>query len=185
MKRYVVLMRGINVGGKNKIPMRELKSYLEQHGFEDVITYINSGNVIVRSKLDAKTIGTQIEELLVKNFRLDSSIIRVVALDHEAFKRVVSDAPKEFGEDNTLYRYYILFLMGISSDEAMREISVHEGIDMAWQGKDVIYYRLPGVGQRDATRSHLNKITQKPHIYHAVTMRNWNTTQRILALLEG
>lgn len=49
MKTYVILMRGVNVGGKNRIKMAELKQYLLQLGFSDVITYIQSGNVLLRS----------------------------------------------------------------------------------------------------------------------------------------
>ena len=56
MNTYVILIRGINVGGKNKIPMAGLKKCLEELGFSDVSTYIASGNVILKSKKGAKAI---------------------------------------------------------------------------------------------------------------------------------
>ncbi|HUE97752.1 MAG TPA: DUF1697 domain-containing protein [Anaerolineales bacterium] len=112
MKTYVILLRGINVGGKNKIPMAELKLFLEEQGFEDVVTYIQSGNVVLRSDLNAKTLGAKIENSLPKKFKLDSSVIKILALDRKTFKKVLAQAPKEFGKDDSKYRYYVLFLMG-------------------------------------------------------------------------
>jgi uncharacterized protein (DUF1697 family) len=67
MQGYIVLLRGINVGGKNKIPMTELKRCLEEAGCENVMTYIQSGNVILQSNLDAAGLSQKIEELLPTN----------------------------------------------------------------------------------------------------------------------
>jgi uncharacterized protein (DUF1697 family) len=74
--------------------------------------------------------------------------------------------------------------MGTRTREAMKEIEVREGIDRAWQGAGAIYYRLPSLTSPNATKSYLNKVTQKP-IYAALTMRNWNTTTKIMEILEG
>jgi len=52
MKTYVALLRGINVGGKNTIPMSELKKALSSRGYEDVVTYIQTGNVVFRSPIE-------------------------------------------------------------------------------------------------------------------------------------
>ena len=184
MKTYVVLLRGINVGGKNKISMAELKLFLEEQGFEDVVTYIQSGNVVLRSDLPAKKLSAKIEDRLPKKFNLDSSLIKILALPHNTFRNVVSQAPKEFGQDNRKYRYFVLFLMGVSASKAMKEIDVRKGIDKAWQGKTVIYYRLPSLASPHATKSYVNKVAQKP-IYAAISMRNWKTTTKLLEILEG
>ena len=69
MNTYVVLMRGINVGGKNKVPMTELKQYLEEDGFENVMSYIQSGNIILQSSLSAEKVGDEVEALLSRKFR--------------------------------------------------------------------------------------------------------------------
>jgi uncharacterized protein (DUF1697 family) len=184
MKTYVVLLRGINVGGKNKLPMAKLKQFLEEQGFEDVVTYIQSGNVVLRSALAAKTLSAKIETGLPRKFKLDSSLIRIVALERKTFKKVVAQAPNGFGKDNSRYRYFVLFLMGTRASKAMKDIDVREGVDKAWQGERVIYYRLPSLTSPNATKSYLNKVTQKP-IYGAITMRNWKTTTRLLEILEG
>lgn len=184
MNTYVILMRGINVGGKNKIAMTELKRRLEELGFNNVVTYIQSGNVVLRSSLEAGATAEKIEKILPKKFKLDSSIIKVVAIEYETFKKAVAQAPKEFGKDSVNYRYYVLFLMGENAGNAMKEIDVRPGVDKAWQGEAVIYYRLPSLTGPDATKSYLNKVTQKP-IYKLITMRNWNTTTKLLKLFEG
>jgi uncharacterized protein (DUF1697 family) len=184
MKTYIILMRGINVGGKNKISMAKLKLFLEEQGFEDVVTYIQSGNVVLRSDLPAETLSAKIEKSLPKKFKLDSSVIKILALDHKTFKKVVAQAPKEFGKDASNYRYYVLFTMGTRTSEAIKEIEVRPGVDKAWQGDAAIYYRLPSLTSPNATKSYLNKVAQKP-IYGALTMRNWNTTTKLLEILEG
>ena len=141
MNVYVILMRGINVGGKNKIPMAELKLCLEELGFESVATYIQSGNVVLRSDLDAEALSAKIEAMLPKKFKLNSSIIRVVALEYKIFKKIVMQAPKGFGKDNTSYRYNVIFLMNFSPAKAMEQIDAREGVDEVWQGDKVIYHR--------------------------------------------
>jgi uncharacterized protein (DUF1697 family) len=184
MNSYVLLLRGINVGGKNKVPMAELKSRLEEQGFEDVQTYIQSGNVILRSALPARKLSETIETLLVQRFTLDSAIVRTLALDYTTYKAIVSHAPEDFGKDNANYRYDVVFLIDVSSDEAMRQIATRRGIDMAWQGDHVIYFRRPSLTSADATKSALVKIAQQP-IYASITIRNWNTTQKLLHILEA
>lgn len=180
MNSYVILMRGINVGGKNKIPMAELKLYLEEQGFENVVTYIQSGNVVLRSDLDAEALSAEIEDMLPRKFKLDSSIIRVVALEYKTFKKIVTQAPKEFGNDNASYRYNVIFLINSSPSKAMEQIDARQGVDDVWQGDKAIYFRnsIP-----NASKSRLSRITQQP-IYQSITIRNWNTTTKLLKLLE-
>lgn len=184
MKTYVILLRGINVGGKNKIPMAELKQFLEEQGFEDVVTYIQSGNVVLRSDLHAKALSAKIENSLPRKVKLDSSVVKILALDGKTFKKVIAQAPKEFGKDDSKYRYYVLFLMGVRASAVMKEIDLRPGVDQAWQGDAAIYCRLPSLTSPDATKSYLNKLTQKP-VYAAITMRNWKTTTKLLEILEG
>ena len=180
MNVYVILMRGINVGGKNKIPMAELRLRLEELGLESVTPYIQSGNVVLRSELDAASLSAKIEDLLPRRFKLDSSIVRVVALDYRTFKKIVAQAPEDFGEDTAAYRYNVIFFMDSSPTEAMQQIEAREGVDTVWQGDHAVYFRnsVP-----NASKSRLSRITQRP-IYRSITIRNWNTTTKLLELLE-
>lgn len=68
MKRYGALLRGINISGKNKVVMAELKKEIESLMFENVKTYLNSGNVIFSSRENIEKITKQIEEMLKKNY---------------------------------------------------------------------------------------------------------------------
>ena len=80
MTRYLVLLRGINVGGQNKVPMAALRELLESHGHTKVSTYIASGNVILSSDRSAAAIKRELEEALPKTFKLDSELIAVLVL---------------------------------------------------------------------------------------------------------
>lgn len=183
MHDYVVLLRGINVGGKNKIAMAELKKCLEKQGCKDVVTLINSGNVLLRSDLNERVLGAKIEAILPRSFKLDSSVIKVLVIEGKTFESIVSQAPKEFGKNYTDFRYDIIFLIGINPGEARLQMAARPKIDEMWQGDHAIYYRRPSLASPNATKSYLSKIAQRP-IYQLVTIRNWNTTLKLLEMLR-
>ena len=68
---YVLLLRGINVGGKNKVSMTELKDIMEKSGFENVSSYINSGNIFFSIDDTYKNCILKIKEILEKNYDFD------------------------------------------------------------------------------------------------------------------
>src|SRR5918998_6917549 len=98
MTTFLVLLRGINVGGKNKVPMAPLRELLVELGYHDVSTYIASGNVILRSDRPAAEIKREIEAALPKRFRLDSELIAVLVLTHAELRTVVEKKPRGFGD---------------------------------------------------------------------------------------
>jgi uncharacterized protein (DUF1697 family) len=180
MQQYVVLLRGINVGGKNKMPMAELKQCLEDLGYRDVRTYIQSGNVILRSEHDAATISRTIEAALPAQFNLDSSLIKVLTLSKDQLAHVVANKPTGFGEQPDIYYSDAIFLIGIDADAAMPVFSPREGVDMVWPGDGVIYSQRLGA---ERTKSRLGKVIGTP-VYQSMTIRSWNTTTKLLALME-
>ena len=95
---YVVLIRGINVGGKNKVPMAGLKECLEQLGFSNISTYIASGNVILESDKTADEIRSRIEGALPESFKLDDELIRVLVLTRDQLQVIIENKPEGFGE---------------------------------------------------------------------------------------
>ncbi len=180
MNTYVVLIRGINVGGKNKIPMAGLRKCLEELGFSNISTFIASGNVILQSNKRAKGVKAQIEEALPKNFKLDDEIIKVLVLTPNQLQAIIDNKPQGFGEQPEKYHSDAIFLMGIDSTQAMPAFNPREGVDKVWRGEGVIYsQRLSS--QR--TKSRLNKIMGSP-IYKSMTIRNWNTTTKLLDILK-
>ncbi len=181
MARYVVLLRGIDVGGKNKLSMAALKTCLEALGCTNVSTYINSGNVVLDSTKSADAIGAEIERVLPKTFKLDSELIKVLALGKANFKAMVLGKPKGFGEQPRKYHSDAIFLMEGKVSEAVKAFDPREGVDALWPGKGVIYHQRLSA---ERTKTRLNKVMATP-FYKSMTIRNWATTMKLVEMLEG
>jgi len=180
MNTYVILIRGINVGGKNKVPMANLRNCLEEQGFSNVSTYIASGNVILKSDKRANEVKAQIEGVLPENFKLDDGFVKVLVMTYNQFQAIIDKRPKGFGEQPEKYHSDVIFLMNIDSSQAMLAFDPREGVDKVWPGDGVIYsQRLSS--QR--TKSRLSKIMGTP-VYKSMTIRNWNTTTKLLEMLR-
>ncbi|WKZ35977.1 MAG: DUF1697 domain-containing protein [Anaerolineales bacterium] len=177
--QYLALLRGINVGGKNIIKMADLKACFESLGFSDVVTYIQSGNVLFKSaEKDKAKLTNLIEMELPKRFNYAA---RLVTVTHKELKKTVDTAPRGFGSELERYRYDVIFLKEpLTPKEAMKNVSTKEGVDAAHMGEHVLYFsRLVS----RASQSHLTKIISLP-VYQSMTIRNWNTTTKLLALME-
>jgi uncharacterized protein (DUF1697 family) len=180
MGRYVALLRGINVGGKNVIKMTALKACFEHAGFADVVTYIQSGNVVFTGGAEgcaslARRIGAALEATF--NYRMS-----VVLRSRRQMQSVVQRAPEGFGKDPATYRYDVIFLKEpLTAATAMKEVRTKAGVDEAHGGQGVVYFsRLI----RKASQSQLSKLVSLP-VYQSMTIRNWNTTTKLLRLMEG
>lgn len=178
---YLALLRGINVGGKNKVPMAALKTLLEEIGLEDVSTYIASGNAMFRSKLAAKTIARKIEDGLTSTFKLDDELVKVLVLSHAELKAVIDKRPKGFGDEPDKYHSDAVFLMDIDRDEAFALFKPRDGVDKVWPGDGLVYSQRLSA---ERTKSRLSKIMESP-LYKSMTIRSWQTTQKLLELLEA
>jgi uncharacterized protein (DUF1697 family) len=176
---YVALLRGINVGGSNLIRMAALKASFEAQGHGDVATYIQSGNVLFTSRSsNQRTLARQIETALSETFSYSS---RVVVRSREQMKRIVEGAPDGFGMRPAAYRYDVIFLKDpLTAEQAMKTVTVRAGVDRAFTGDGVLYFsRLIS----RASQSHLSRIVGTP-AYQNMTIRNWNTTSKLLDLME-
>jgi uncharacterized protein (DUF1697 family) len=177
MTRYVALLRGINVGGNNLIPMPALKRCFEDLGYSNVLTYIQSGNVLFSTRGAGKPAVPAIEVRLSKTFNYTAS---VVLRSDRQLNQIVAAAPDGFGTLPDRYRYDVIYLKEpLSSREALRSVTAREGVDQVWAGRGVLYFsRLI----EKASQSQLNRLVSQP-VYQRMTIRNWNTTTRLLALL--
>lgn len=177
---WLALLRGINVGGRNVIRMAELRECFESEGFRDVVTYIQSGNVIFRSASSGPgALTARIERMLAGAFDYRA---KVTLRSREQMRAVVEGAPEGFGARPDAYRYDVLFLIPpLTATDAMGHVSTRHGVDEAWTGGGVLYFsRLIA----KASRSHLSRIASMP-VYQSMTIRNWKTTSRLLRLMEG
>jgi uncharacterized protein (DUF1697 family) len=181
MNIYVILLRGINVGGKNTIPMRALKGCLQELGFANVSTYIASGNVILESDKPATEIEPQIEAALMKSFKLDSELIKVLALTRNQLQAIIDNKPEGFGDQPEKYHSDAIFLMGIDAAQVISVFNPREGVDKVWPGDGVIYSQRLSA---ERTKSRLSKIMSSP-LYKLMTIRSWNTTIKLLDMATG
>ena len=180
MTAYVALLRGINVGGKNLIRMPALKACFEENGFEDVTTYIQSGNVLFRTPASSSAEMTvRIETMLGSTFGYRAT---VVLRTHAQMRLVVEGAPDGFGTDPAAHRYDVIFLKApLTSRAALKLVPTREGVDEVHAGRGVLYFsRLTSM----ASRSYIAKVVSMP-IYQSMTIRNWNTTTKLLRMMDG
>lgn len=176
--QYLALLRGINVGGKNRVPMADLRETVEELGHADVATYIQSGNVLFRApRQPLAELSARLEASLSERFGID---LKVVVVTEAELRRVVDEAPAGFGAQT--HRCDVIFLRKpLTAKRAMAAIETKEGVDSAWAGKGVLYFsRLDA----RASSSRLGKVVGKPE-YKEMTIRNWRTTTKLLALMNS
>lgn len=177
--QYLVLLRGINVGGNNIIKMTDLKTCFEKMGFSDVMTFIQSGNIVFNCNEKNKTaLINKVEKVLSETFSYNA---KAAAVTYKELKKIVDDAPPGFGKNPDKYRYDVIFLKEpLTARAAMKNVRIKEGVDKAYEGKKVLYFsRLTA----RAAQSHLTKIITIPE-YKSMTIRIWNTTTKLLVLME-
>jgi uncharacterized protein (DUF1697 family) len=179
LTRYVALLRGINVGGRNVIRMSDLEATFEELGLADVATYIQSGNVLFTSGGLPARLAQRIETALSRRFTYLPSVVLVSGRELAA---VVTHAPKGFGSRPAEYRYDVIFLKKpLTAKQAVAEMKTKEGVDRAWPGNGVLYFSRLISG---ASQSQLSRIVMLP-IYKRMTIRNWNTTTKLAALVNS
>src|SRR5918996_2739056 len=179
MASYVALLRGVNVGGKNLIKMAELRAAFEAAGFEDVATYIQSGNVLFRAARSSTAgLERRIEGMLSREFGYQAS---VVLRSSTQMRAVVDGAPEGFGAEPGTYLYDVVFLKApLTAAAALKAVPTHPEVDQLSSGRGALYFsRLAS----RAVQSRLNRVASLP-AYKYMTIRNWNTTTKLLRLME-
>ncbi len=175
--KYVALLRGINVGGNSKIEMKRLKNVCESLEFENVQTYINSGNVLFETTKDKKQIAQAIEEAIVKEFGF---VVPVVVKNSEAIRAIDKEVPKTW-VNNTEMKTDVLFLWDeIDDKNIIKDLIVRPEIDNIKYIQGAIIWN---VKRADVTKSGLLKIIGTD-LYKKVTVRNINTVRKLHELLN-
>lgn len=179
LSTYVALLRGINVGGNAAVKMSDLKTHFEKMGFVNVKTYINSGNVIFQSsKRDGQALGKIIEAMLADNYSFRP---KVVVRDLAEMLRVNNSVPKTWGKGPEK-KYNVLFLReAIDSKDIVKGLKPKKGIEEVAYRPGVLYWSAL---TSDLTRSSMIKLSAEK-IYQEMTIRNWNTTRKVLEIMEN
>ena len=139
MKRYIALLRGINISGKNKVPMAELKKGFEKLAFEEVKTYLNSCNVIFSGdEDDTKKFTNQIVVMIKEQFELD---ISVFVISSKALEDILQNAPDQWGNNNKeIYDNLIFIISSAKFSDVYNEIvELKKELEKIEDYKEVIF----------------------------------------------
>lgn len=172
--QYIVLLRGINVGGRN-IKMIELKSCFEKAGYKSVITVLQTGNVILESKEKSSVkLSKQVEKLLSDTFEYPA---KVLVITPEQLKQVIEKYP--FSNDGPDFHRYAVFTEKEFEKELVKQAGeLDNTLEAISAGKDVVYWRVLKGHTLDSTfGKYMNKAATK----YFLTNRNLNTLEKILA----
>lgn len=175
---YVALLRGINVGGKNKVDMKKLKETFIRAGMQSVVTYINSGNVIfMNNKYSKAEISDILERAIFEEFNLE---IKVLIRSMDDFEEMMSILPESWINDSNM-KADILFLWDeIASDAACSQLVIKPNIDT------VLFFAgglMWTVDRENVSRSGSMKLVGTA-LYKKMTIRNVNTARKIYEIMK-
>ncbi len=177
MNTYIALLRGINVSGQKIIKMAELKKMFENLGFQNVQTYIQSGNVVFNSKEDDVPV---VEELIRKGIQKEFGFdVHIRILTPEELRSALDQNPFLKDESLDMKQHYFVFLDQIPVKENWQTLQNLDlkGEKMAISGKVLFVHYKNGAGQSKLTT---NLIESKLKV--AATARNLNTSKKLLEI---
>ena len=177
--KYVLLLRGINVGGKNKVSMADLKNMILSLGYENVITYINSGNILFDSTDNIDTVNVNISQIL-NSFPFK---INKVILTKQEYLEELENLPMWWKDE--LYRKDVLFY----SDDIDYSIIKERINNMPLNDENVHFGKIAIFWGKFNEKNYLNtsyhKYLIKEPFYKYITIRNGRTFMKIIELLDN
>ena len=176
--QHVLLLRGVNLGSRNRISMPELRGALERAGFEQVQTYLQSGNVLAHRDAPPEQVAAECREQIAKTFRLE---LEVLARTTEQLAQVVERDPLgDVALDPR--RYQVSFLAGELDDRRVGELAALAAGEERFVaiGRELYAWHPHGVA-----RSKLWSGLASPRLGVAATARNWTTVTRLLAMSKS
>jgi uncharacterized protein (DUF1697 family) len=178
--RQVALLRGINVGRNKRVAMADLRRLLQELGYVDVITHLNSGNAVFTSPLDPSASAEGIEEALVRELGVAAKVVvrthaeLAAAVDANPLRAVATDPAKQL----------LGFLSATPDAERVRALALPTG-----DGADDDQFRIIGKHlylwcPRGVLDSMFSTVDWDKRLSVTTTMRNWNTATRLVALSD-
>jgi uncharacterized protein (DUF1697 family) len=176
---YLALLRGINVGGANKVPMRDLRTMFDALGYGNARTYLQSGNVLFeRTSISSRKLIAEIEDAISKAFDLT---ITVLVRTQRELEGVAAANP--WPTDGVkLSSLHVMFLAESASANAIKTLDFDRSPpdEFVVKGRE-IYLRYPnGSGRSKLTIDYFEK-----KLGTRATARNWNTIVKVLGLMRG
>lgn len=178
--KYLALLRGINVGGNNKVEMKKLKLTFARLGFTKVRTYINSGNIIF-SEDQAKRSKEEIINLLQKAIEDDFGFfVRVILFDKDEVTKIAKVLPNEWLNDGMMKTDVMFLSKEVNDKSIIEQLSVREEIDTV---KYVYGAVLWNVLRKNIGKSGMLKLVGTK-LYKEMTIRNCNSLRKLFALMQ-
>jgi len=178
LAQHIVLLRGINLGSRNRIAMPALRTALEDAGFDEVRTYLQSGNVVLSSSRKAADAARKVERVIADQFGLE---IAVVTRTRAQLAKVVADNPLRAVARNPK-RYQVSFLDAKPSREIARRIAetAAPGERVVVAGREIYAWHPDTIA-----RSKLWALLAGQNLGVTATARNWTTVEKLLELADA
>jgi uncharacterized protein (DUF1697 family) len=176
MPRHIALLRGINLGSRNRVSMPELRELLAEHGHKDVATLVQSGNIVLTSRLSPRRLERDLQKQIADGLGVDTPVI---VRSRDEIAEVVARDPLGDVAGNPK-RYQVTFLAAEPDPDAVRSL---EAIDVSPEqlvvhGREVYTWHPDGVQRSKAT------VALAKHL-GVGTARNWNTVTKLLELADS
>ena len=178
MPTYAAFLRGINLGARNKVSMPELNALLVELGLEDVATYVQSGNVVFRTRAGKRDeLARRIERAIATKFGVDAAVILRTAAE---LRTVATSNPFERDETDAT-KLLVVFLDGAPSAKA-KQLDPERGAPgrFAVLSREIYLHVPDGFGRSKLTLDYFER-----RLGVKGTVRNWRTVKNVLALTEG
>jgi uncharacterized protein (DUF1697 family) len=177
--KQIVLLRGVNVGGRNRVAMPALREALEEAGFAPARTYLQSGNVVLDSDASPSLLARECERLIAERFSLDVSVVvrtraeLAKVVRHDPFGELAAESPK---------LYQVSFCSAKPDVRAVRKVAERAAGDerLVAHGREIYAWFPDGVA-----RSRLAAQLSKQSLGVTVTARNWTSVVSLLALADA
>lgn len=179
MKRYIALLRGINISGKNKISMAELKSCFIDLGCEDVFTHLNSGNIVFSiDECIEIALADKIRTMIQERFRLDIPVFVILQAE---LKDLLNNAPVWWGSnDKEIYDNLIFVMPSITAEIIAEKIGEPtKELEKICISKNAIFWSFD---RKKYAKANWWKKTASAGIGEVITIRTANTLKKIVAM---
>ncbi len=178
MTVWIALLRGINVGGKNVVKMAELRSSLTALGFDNVQTYIQSGNVVFVSDHNARTLADQISQVMLKTFNVQAN---VMVLSLNDLRVIINETPIDITDIDPKTFHFWIFGARIGADAQAQALAAMQShladSEMVFVSDKAAYVSAPdGIG-RSKLVAKMETCLEQP-----ATARNLRTMQKVLEI---
>ena len=174
--KYIVLLRGINISGKNKVDMKTLKEELLKNNLNNVITYLNNGNIILETDLNKEKLTNLFAKILETKFNIN---IPIFILNLKELEEIYLNIPTYYlAKDKNTY-YNLIFLKNITYEEILTEIGEPSKYDKITPYKNVIYWSFD---LNNYQKSNWWIKTASTYVKNYITIRTFNTIQKLYEL---